>query len=332
MADRKAVMSVNAGDEAYDENAKMLLAQKPFLANILVYGVTEFQKMNPKDVEQLIEDGISVGKTPVDTGFTNEKKEDGTTVLVGMNNENKIRNEGVVYFDIIFYVKTKDGRSKVIVNIEIQRKSPNKYDIEMRGIYYACREIASQQEREFRNQNYNDIRKVYSIWIVMNSPADSMNHIRLKSDDILGTSRWKPMYEILNVIIVRIRKKTAGKENKLHRLLSVLFETEMSTDDKSHILEEEYGIEMEGNRREMLLSMCNLSQGIREEAMEKGMKQGDMLRRLELICKKLLKNKPLQVIAEELEEDVQTIEPLYDACKLYMPDYDVNKIYESLKK
>lgn len=96
----------------------------------------------------------------------------------------------------------------------------------------------------------------------MNSPADSMNHIKLKSEDIIGTSRWKPMYEILNVIIVRIKKKTAEKEKRLHRLLSVLFETEMSTDDKSHILEDKYGIEMERNRREMLLSMCNLSQEI----------------------------------------------------------------------
>ena len=38
-----------------------------------------------------------------------------------MNTENAEINEGLVRFDIIFYVRMKDGISQVIVNVEAQK-------------------------------------------------------------------------------------------------------------------------------------------------------------------------------------------------------------------
>lgn len=140
----------------------MLLADKEILANILVRTVDDFWEMEPKEVESLIEGEPSIGSTPAGTGLTNEKTEDGNiaicrgdagqqySVITGMNAENKVRNEGVVYFDILFYVRTKDGISKVIINLEAQKKEPTEYDVEMRGIFYASREISSQLQRIFR--------------------------------------------------------------------------------------------------------------------------------------------------------------------------------------
>lgn len=79
-----------------------------------------------------------------------------------MNTENAEMNEGTTFFDIIFYVRMKNGRSKIIINVEVQRKEPDKYRIINRAIFYVGRMISSQKEREFTGMNYDDIEPVYS--------------------------------------------------------------------------------------------------------------------------------------------------------------------------
>ena len=66
--------------------------------------------------------------------------------------------------------------------------------------------------------------------------------------------------------------------------------------------------------------MCNLSDLIEEKGIEKGIaqgieqgiEQGDRLRLLSQIQKKLTKGKALEQIANELEETVENILPLYE--------------------
>lgn len=273
MNDTKAVLEAAQSMSQYDENAKMLLADKEILANILVHTVDEFLGVNPKDVIGLIEGEPSIGDTPVAPGLTNEK---GTNppYITGMNTESNVRNEGVTYFDILFYVRTKDGLSKVIVNLEAQKGEPYGYDVEMRGIYYASREISSQLHREFANQQYNEIKKVYSIWIVMNAKEETMDKIHLQKEDILGVSRWKPMYDILNVIIIRIRNALQeDNTQKLHRLLTALFAENVAFEKRCDVLEE-FGIGLEEGRKEKVNHMCNLGEGIWERGIEAGMELG----------------------------------------------------------
>ena len=286
MRDTKAVLEAVQSMSQYDENAKMLLADKEILANILVHTVDDFFGMDPKEVESLIEGEPSIGSTPVGTGLTNEKTEDGDSVIcgrdarqqrsaiTGMNTESKVRNEGVVYFDILFYVRTVDGISKVIINVEAQKKEPTEYDVEMRGIFYASREISSQLHREFSDQQYNEIKKVYSIWIVMNTREDTIDRIQLHKEDVLGTSRWKPMYDILNVVIIRMKNTlTADKGRELHRLLGALFVKDISLEERNDVLEE-FGIGLKEDQKGMVNRMCNLGEGIWERGMEHGIEQG----------------------------------------------------------
>ena len=83
------------------------------------------------------------------------------------------------------------------------------------------------------------------------------------------------LYEIINVVIVRLgRNLDKEKNHGLHRLLGALFLPEMTADEKNDLLEKEFHIEMEGDRKEMLSSMCNLSQGIKEQGIKQGIKQG----------------------------------------------------------
>ena len=111
-----------ANDKAqYDEYAKQLIAQKLILAYILVQTIDEFKGMNPKDVVQYIEGEPYISTVPVDAGSTNVEKEQDGEKVIGLNTENSELNEGLVRFDIIFYVRMKDALSQVIVNIDAQK-------------------------------------------------------------------------------------------------------------------------------------------------------------------------------------------------------------------
>lgn len=51
---------------------------------------------------------------------------------------------------------------------------------------------------------------------------------------------------------------------------------------------------------------------------------------LSQICKKLVKGKSPEVIAEELEEDISVISPIIEAAGKYAPDYDEERIYQEI--
>jgi hypothetical protein len=133
-----------SGENAkYDECAKRLLAHKHILAHILVKTIKEFNGMSPKDVVQLIEGEPYVSAVPVDAGLTNVSLTNHTGErIIGLNTENSEINEGFIRFDIIFYVRTKDGLSQIIINIEAQKDEPKTYSILNRAIFYVSRLIS----------------------------------------------------------------------------------------------------------------------------------------------------------------------------------------------
>ena len=55
--------------------------------------------------------------------------------------------------------------------------------------------ISSQKGREFVNSNYNDIKRVYSIWVYMNMSQNCMNYIHLTQESVVGTYQWKVTLE-----------------------------------------------------------------------------------------------------------------------------------------
>ena len=108
-----------ANDKAqYDEYAKQLIAQKQILAYILVQTIDEFKDMQPEDVVSRIEGEPLIGVVPVEPGMTNTSYTHSSgDQLIGLNTENSEINEGMIRFDIIFYVRMKDGLAQVIINI-----------------------------------------------------------------------------------------------------------------------------------------------------------------------------------------------------------------------
>ena len=58
--------------------------------------------------------------------------------------------------------------------------------------------------------------------------------------------------------------------------------------------------------------------------------EGSMERLISQIIKKVKKNKDIDTIASELEEETETIKPLYDAVVAAAPDYEMYKIFMSI--
>ena len=262
-----------AGDKAqYDTRVKRLLAQKSILAHILVKTIDEFKGMKPEDVVKYIEGEPSISVVPVEPGLANMEKTDAAGQrIVGLNTENAEINEGLVRFDIIFYVRMKNGLSQIIVNIEAQKDEPTEYKILNRAIFYVSRLISSQKERDFVNTNYDDIKQVFSIWICMNMDDNGLSHIHLTKDEMLKPCNWKGNLDLLNIVLIGITNEIPEHDEKyeMHRLIGALLSSELKEQEKLDIIEHEYNIPTSQEFREDVRIMCNLSTGIEERATEK---------------------------------------------------------------
>ena len=234
--------------------------------------VDEFKGMKPEDVVKYIEGEPSISVVPVEPGLANMEKTDATGQrIVGLNTENAEINEGLVRFDIIFYVRMKNGLSQIIVNIEAQKDEPTEYKILNRAIFYVSRLISSQKERDFVNTNYDDIKQVFSIWICMNMDDNSLSHIHLTKDELLKPCNWKGNLDLLNIVLIGITNEIPEHDEKyeMHRLIGALLSSELKEQEKLDIIEHEYNIPISQEFREDVRIMCNLSTGIEERATEK---------------------------------------------------------------
>ena len=283
--DIKKSISATDKDAQYDEKAKNLLGHKIILAHILVKTIDEFKGMNPKDVVQYIEGEPYISRVPIDAGSTNGEK------VVGLNTENSELNEGMVRFDIIFYVRMKDGLSQVIVNIEAQKAEPSAYDIINRAVFYVSRMISSQKGREFVNSNYNDIKRVYSIWVCMNMEQNCMNYIHFTQENVVGTYQWKGDIDLANIVLIGLAEDLPEKEERyeLHRLLGALLSAKLDVNTKLDIIGNEFDIPLESDIRKDVNDMCNLSQGIKEQAYVEGTENGIAIGKQEGIAETIIK-------------------------------------------
>ena len=315
----KNTLQVSELATQYDEAAKKLLAQKIILAHILKRILDDFKEMDPKEIVPYIEGEPMIGVVPVDPGLTNAKYADENGEVIGFNTENQEINEGTVNFDIVFYVHRKCGLTKVILNIEPQKDEPSKYPILNRGIFYVSRLISSQKYRDFKGQEYGDICEVYSVWICMNMPENSMCHIHLTQDDLVGEHKWDGDLDLINLVMIGVSNDLAEPDetHELLRFLGTLFSKGLTSEERISIMEEEYDIQSQVLGEEVE-AMCNLGEGIWEDALqnglEKGLAQGREAGReenlLELISKKLAKGKSLSQIADECEETEERIQEL----------------------
>ena len=306
---KSAVMATDR-DAQYDNSAKRLIAHKIILARILVKTVEEFKGMDPLEVAALIEGLPYISAVPVEPGLTNAVHFQNGQRLVGFNTENQELNEGLVRFDIVFYVRMKDGLSQIIINVEAQKDEPSDYKILNRAVFYVSRLISSQKEKDFENSSYDDIKCVYSIWICMNMEENTMGHIHLSKEDLIGSYEWKGNLDLLNIIMIGLAKELPEHDEtyELHRLLGALLSRELTVDEKLDIIGKEYDIPLEENFRKDMSTMCNLSQGVKEEGIAIGRAEGEA----GLITKMYKNGLSIELIASATDKTIEEVKTIIE--------------------
>ena len=196
--DNEIVYSSKATDQKaqYDASAKRLIGQKIILAHILIRVVEEFKGMDADTVASLIEGEPYISQIPVEPGLTNKDMVDARTGerIVGLNTENSEIDEGKIYFDIIFYVRMRDGLAKMIINLE------------------ASQTMTAEQKLKLMKQEYDipvdrhGIRDEVKVMCNLSEGVEEMGYVRgeaagIVKGEIIGEARGK------SEIILKMHKK-----------------------------------------------------------------------------------------------------------------------------
>ena len=254
----------------YDRVAKKLLASRKILAWIMKYCVEEFKDSEIPDIrDRYIQGTPEVALTPVLPDETNAASH-----IRGENTEDALVTEGKVTFDIRFRAVTPDDEPlELIINVEAQKNLRLSYPLLKRAVYYCSRLISSQYTVDFEQAHYEKVKKVYSIWLCMDTPdgRSGITRYKLEEKPEFGDYEVEKMtYDLLQVVMVYIGDGERDLGNRLLNLLSELFKSEDNARTKMSKLKENYHIDLNQDEEGMVDTMCNLSVGVYERGWDNG--------------------------------------------------------------
>lgn len=301
----------------YDKNVKEILADIQVLARIVKHTVVEVENLSIQEIMRCIDhESIRIGTAPIAPGLSSLNK------VESIQTEDSIPNESYVTYDIRFMLVIAAAALEIIINVEAQKTSDFKklgYHLESRIVFYLARLISSQKGLNFEKSEYDNIKKVYSIWICMDADdeGDSVSRIYLKSDTVFGKQRDFPKLDKMCGIVVRIRDNdnVVESQNKLIAMLEDVLSNEDS-EAKKRKLTEKYEMQITTELEGRFNSMCNLSDVVEERGIKKGIERGmeqgikglvDILKDMgtpdEIIVEKIMEKFSLSV--EEAEKYVK---------------------------
>ena len=292
--------------KSYDAAAKILLAYKEVIANILKYAVREFKDCTMSEIISCLNGNPEIGTVPVDDEFLPKMDASGIETVSEI--------EGIRSFDIKFKVKLPNNEeAELIINLESQNNYYPGYTLEKRGIYYLSRLISSQYNVEFAKSNFDRLKKVYSIWICTHAPSSVANTIteyRFRPDNIVGIIPDCPQkYDLMSLIMINLGAKDKNYSG-LIRMLDLLLNlySEPGKSQKAlNILESDYNIPLRSIHKEVD-NMCNLSKGIYDEGRAEGRAEGAIDKAVEVVKNLILKGFSLDEALKIADIDKETFE------------------------
>ena len=223
------------------------------------------------------------------------------------------------HFDIFFmaHLPESDQDIDFYINIEIQDDFYPGYPLSARGVYYGGRMLSMQYEDQIKGSRYENLKKVYSIWICLNPPKEergSITEISLDKKVLLGYNKLrKKDYDKLSVILLYLGEES---KNECLGFLQTLFDGNIKEKRKIEVLEKDYGIKMNEELRKEIREMCNLDEYVAKRGKAEGLAQG--------IEKTTLKS--LQSVMKHLQVDLKKAMEI-----LELPVEDFSKYQQLLK-
>lgn len=122
----------------------------------------------------------------------------------------------------------------------------------------------------------------------------------------------------MNIIMIGLAKELPEHDEtyELHRLLGALLSRELTIDEKLDIIGNEYDIPLEENFRKDMSTMCNLSQGVKEEGIaigrREGLEEGRREGHAELIAKMYKNGLSIEQIVSATDKTVEEVRAIIE--------------------
>ena len=200
--------TIEDAKKSYDAACKEVLADRYILANILKECVEEFRGESIAFIAcECIQGRPEISAVPVRADEAERLR------LDGLNTEDVSLTEPVIHYDIRFRaVLPRTNRPiKLIINVEAQNDFSPGYSLLRRAIYYCCRMISAQYGTVFSHSAYDDIEKVYSIWICTHPSEEwayTITKYAMQERNLIGNARAEvEEYDLIVPIMVCLGKK-----------------------------------------------------------------------------------------------------------------------------
>ena len=147
------------------------------------------------------------------------------------------------------------------------------YPLIKRAIFYACRQISAQYGIEFEHSHYENIKKVYSIWVCFDPPLcrhNTINAYQITEKHLVGEFYENVAdYDLLSSIMICLGTKEDERYTGLLKLLDIWLSGN-SIDEKRLALKDIFDAEMPERLLEKEVNMCNYSDFVENRGIKKG--------------------------------------------------------------
>lgn len=266
-------LTLHGAKAQYDRCAKEFLSIRYVLGYIMIHAIKEYQGCTIEEAMASIEGDPVISRKNIRTGHIEPE------IIQTRAQESTSSENGEIYYDIVFYAHSPHGeRQKLWINVEAQKSFYPGYDLVTRGLFYGARLLSDELDKEFYAGSYDDVKKVYSIWICMNPPgrdrmARSVENTIVEyhitptllyaehETDIARVHTGR--YDLITTIVVYLARDGIS-ENELVGMLSTLFSNVITPECKIQILSEQYRLPMTVDMEEEVNTMCYISDWIVE--------------------------------------------------------------------
>lgn len=265
-----------------DQNCKLMISHEEMLSRIIKEFVEEAKHLSIEEIIKIVQDEHRFQR---------------------LNNENTISGYGTVRFDFFGCIdlpQLDHTINRIYLNVEIQNDAYPKYSLITRGDAYLSRIQTTQWGKEYNDQNYDGMKKVYLIWILPQAAKKRDGQVSICKTDEEKQLEKVESYDKREQIVIYLDKEhdTNKKYQEYDEVLTplvVFLNNILDYQGKIRIMKE-YGFkEIEKEVREVcdyanILEKEYLNKGI-GIGVEKGIEQGTQNERIKNIRKLMIKLK-----------------------------------------
>ena len=265
-----------------DQNCKLMISHEEMLSRIIKEFVEEAKHLSIEEIIKIVQDEHRFQR---------------------LNNENTIPGYGTVRFDFFGCIdlpQLDHTINRIYLNVEIQNDAYPKYSLITRGDAYLSRIQTTQWGKEYNDQNYDGMKKVYLIWILPQAAKKRDGQVSICKTDEEKQLEKVETYDKREQIVIYLDKEhdTSKKYQEYDEILTplvVFLNNILDYQGKIRIMKE-YGFkEIEKEVREVcdyanMLEKEYLNKGI-GICVEKGIEQGTQNERIKNIRKLMIKLK-----------------------------------------